>query len=72
MPNACYMPYYVSDKCTGCGSCLDVCPTDAMHMENGLAVITMECIDCGACPRFCPEGAIKKQTVVIAARGAKE
>jgi len=41
-------------------------------MENGLAVITMECIDCGACPRFCPEGAIKKQTVVIAARGAKE
>jgi ferredoxin len=50
------------EKCTGCGTCFDVCPTDAIKIANGKAEITMECIDCGACPRVCPEGAIKRQT----------
>ncbi len=48
------------EKCTGCGSCIDVCPTEAIRIENGKAEITIECVDCGACPRVCPEGAIKK------------
>jgi ferredoxin len=65
MQNTCYMRYFVSDKCTGYGTCLDVCPTDAIHTNEGRAVITIECIDCGACPRVCPEGAIKKQTVCV-------
>ncbi len=52
-----------TDKCSGCGTCADVCPTDAIKIENGKATITMECIGCGACPRVCPEGAIKMQTV---------
>jgi len=60
------MQYFVSDKCTGCGTCLDVCPTEAIHMvKSGCAVITIECIDCGACPRVCPEGAIKKRAVAV-------
>ena len=55
-----YAISYYENKCTGCGTCLDVCPTEAITMQDGHAVITMECIDCGACPRVCPEGAIKQ------------
>ncbi len=55
------MQYSVTEnKCTGCGTCLDVCPTEAIKMIAGRAKITMDCIDCGACPRVCPEGAIKQ------------
>ncbi len=50
-----------SEKCTGCGICTDVCPTEAIIIENGKAEITLGCIDCGACPRVCPEGSIKMQ-----------
>jgi len=51
-----------TEKCTGCGACIDVCPSDAIRIEDGKAGITMECIDCGACPRVCPEGAIRMHT----------
>jgi len=44
---------------------MDVCPAEAIRIENGKAEITMECIDCGACPRVCPEGAIKMQTASV-------
>jgi ferredoxin len=57
-----YMQFAVTiEKCTGCGTCTDVCPTEAIRIENGKARIDMECIDCGACPRACPEGAIRMQ-----------
>ena len=59
--NSCSMHYRITEnKCSGCGTCLDICPTEAIIMQDGHAVITMECIDCGACPRVCPEGAIKQ------------
>jgi ferredoxin len=55
------MLYSITEnKCTGCGTCLDVCPTGAIVIQAGHAHITIECIDCGACPRVCPEGAIKQ------------
>lgn len=54
------------DKCTGCGTCTDACPTEAISIEDGKAVIGLACMDCGACPRVCPEGAIRKQTVASA------
>jgi ferredoxin len=55
------------DKCTGCGSCVDVCPTEAIALQQGKAIIGMECIDCGACPRVCPEGAIRRQSAAVTA-----
>jgi electron transfer flavoprotein alpha subunit len=60
-PNTCYMPFLINEKrCTGCGTCLDVCPTEAIQIVDGHATITLECMGCGACPRVCPEGAIKQ------------
>jgi len=59
------------DRCTGCGTCIDVCPSEAIIIREGKAFIGMECMDCGACPRVCPEGAIRKQpTGAPAALGA--
>jgi len=60
-----------TEKCTGCGTCSDVCPTEAIKFVNGKAEITMECVDCGACPRACPEGAIKMQLSSVPASTAK-
>ena len=44
-------------KCTGCGDCVDVCPVEALSLENGKAVVNDECIDCGVCVDECPSGA---------------
>ena len=60
------------DRCTGCGSCSDVCPSDAIRIESGKAGIGIECMDCGACPRVCPEGAIRKQVVTVPAQAGLE
>jgi NAD-dependent dihydropyrimidine dehydrogenase PreA subunit len=46
------------EKCDGCGSCIDVCPVDAIRIENEKAIITDECLDCGACIPECPNEAI--------------
>ena len=48
------------DKCTGCTTCLKHCPTEAIRINNGHAVIDdKRCIDCGECIRNCPHKAKK-------------
>ena len=45
-------------KCTGCTTCLKHCPTEAIRIKSGKAVINSErCIDCGECIRNCPHKA---------------
>ena len=42
------------DLCKGCINCIKRCPTEAIRVRNGKAVITKEfCIDCGECIRIC-------------------
>ena len=48
------------DKCTGCGACVDVCPVNAITIEDGKAVVSDECVDCGACVGMCPVEAISQ------------
>ncbi len=46
------------DKCVGCTNCIKRCPTEAIRVRDGKAVITQErCIDCGECIRICPHHA---------------
>lgn len=48
------------DKCTGCTTCIRHCPTEAIRIRDGHAVINSErCIDCGQCIRHCPHKAKK-------------
>lgn len=47
------------EKCTGCELCVEVCPVDAITMENEKAVVDEEeCTDCGQCVEECPNDAI--------------
>lgn len=46
--------------CTGCTTCLKHCPTEAIRIRDGHAVINPHrCIDCGICIRNCPNNAKK-------------
>ena len=45
-------------KCVGCTNCIKRCPTEAIRVRSGKAVIMSErCIDCGECIRICPHHA---------------
>jgi iron only hydrogenase large subunit-like protein len=45
--------------CVGCSHCMDVCPTEAIRVRNGKALlIDNKCVDCGECFRVCPVSAI--------------
>ena len=47
------------------GKCLDICPTGAIEMKDGKAVVIPEnCADCGACIEICPNEAIKMDSSI--------
>jgi len=50
----------ISDKCTGCGTCAEVCPHGVFAIENRKAVILDRdsCMECGACVSNCAFGAL--------------
>ncbi len=49
-----------SELCTGCESCIDSCPYDAIVIKDEKAFITEYCQMCRNCLSVCPEGAIKE------------
>ncbi len=50
------------NKCTGCTTCVRHCPTEAIRVRDGRAVIDeARCIDCGECIRVCPHKAKKSR-----------
>lgn len=57
-------PVFDYDKCSGCGTCDDLCPADAIYMKgegeekSPYLKYPEECWHCGSCRQDCPEEAI--------------
>jgi len=52
--------YVDRNQCNGCVHCMRVCPTEAIRVKFGTAIIDVDkCVDCGNCFRVCPVKAIK-------------
>jgi ferredoxin len=49
------------DACTGCGACAEVCPVDAISVDDVAKVDAETCTECGACVDECPVEAISMQ-----------
>jgi ferredoxin len=49
-------------KCNGCEACVEECPSEAIKMADGKAVVDVEsCIECGVCVDACPKEAISME-----------
>lgn len=48
-----------TELCNGCGACVDICPAEAITIQDGKARIDEEkCLECGVCVDECPQDAI--------------
>lgn len=54
------MAFTITEKCTGCGHCVQWCPTRAIHGKRkvGYRIDQDQCIDCGVCGKICTEEAV--------------
>lgn len=60
-------PIPQAHKCTGCGICLEHCPTQAISLKNKIARVDYEkCILCLCCDELCPEKAFKLKKSLLA------
>lgn len=49
------------DRCTHCGACITVCPTEALYIDKNTMKVVFEsekCIACELCVRACPPRAM--------------
>jgi NAD-dependent dihydropyrimidine dehydrogenase PreA subunit len=49
-----------SEKCIGCGECVDICPEDVFELEEDISVPVRaeDCVGCESCVEVCEEDAI--------------
>jgi len=54
--------FFISDACTGCGSCVAVCPQNCIRIDNVPYEIEQEhCLHCGNCLDICPVKAVERR-----------
>ena len=51
--------FRATDACIGCGKCVELCPLNNIHLENGRPVWGKNCTHCMACICYCPKEAIE-------------
>lgn len=52
-------PRIDDDACTGCGTCADWCPADAIEVAHTAAIDAEACIGCGECIAVCRDDAVE-------------
>lgn len=50
----------IESECTACGACEDVCPEEAITIEDVAVIDDDKCIECGLCIDECPVDAIEE------------
>jgi len=62
-----YYPYSLRLKCTRCGHCVKICPSQCMRLtENGIQIDYHKCIACFCCQEICPAAAIGVRKSLLA------
>lgn len=52
-------PFVHLNECTGCGACVEICPVNAIRIENEKSVIDKTvCVGCAGCIDVCPHEAL--------------
>lgn len=59
------MAFFITEDCTNCGSCAEVCPEGAINQLGSAHVITDKCIDCASCVEVCPVQAIQPVAISV-------
>ncbi|MFW9949049.1 MAG: indolepyruvate ferredoxin oxidoreductase subunit alpha [Candidatus Thorarchaeota archaeon] len=55
-----YISQIDEETCTGCGTCIEICPIEAPTLNNKTVKINeLKCLGCGVCAQQCPEEAIR-------------
>jgi len=44
--------------CDECGTCVSVCPEDAIILADCVVISAERCVSCGVCVKICPFGAL--------------
>lgn len=52
-------PFHVTDRCNGCGLCVQNCPAATISLQNGRPVWGKACYQCLGCINACPQRAIE-------------
>ncbi len=54
-----------TEKCTGCGECVDVCPVEVYEIQDSksVAINEEECLGCESCVEVCEASAIAVEEV---------
>lgn len=57
--------FYATDKCIGCGTCVNVCPLNNIKLVDNKPEWGKSCMHCTACINLCPKKAIEygKRTI---------
>jgi NAD-dependent dihydropyrimidine dehydrogenase PreA subunit len=55
------LPELDATRCTGCGDCVAVCPTDCLALAGPLPWLPRpaDCVRCGLCVLVCPADALR-------------
>ncbi len=52
-----------TDDCSTCGQCVDICPMEAIELNEKGILVSDECIGCGLCAVKCPEQAFTMEEI---------